>query len=175
MTATTEPVLVSPSEQYQEAYLEYLDDLRAAGEPLWGKEDLTGSNFAEYVCRLRAESRSEGLPEGWVPQHTFWLLAEGRVLGECRIRLRLTEGLEDHGGHIGYGVQPSARGKGYGTLVLRLALDRARELGLGRVLLTCDADNMASRGVIERHGGQLASESYSERAGCVTRRYWIKL
>jgi predicted acetyltransferase len=169
------PRLIEPAEQYCEAFLDYVDDFRAAGEPAWSKAEVNEGNFAAHVQRLLAESRGEGLPDGHVPQSTLWLVARGRILGDCDIRWQLNEALEDYGGHIGYGVRPSDRGQGYGTLILRLALDRARELGLRRVLVSCDATNVASSRVIERNRGRLASESYSDRAGRVTKRYWIEL
>ena len=87
----------------------------------------------------------------------------------------LTDALRDWGGHIRYGVRPSERNKGYGTLMLKLALDKARALGIGRVLITCGKDNIASQRVILKNGGVLDSESYSEQAGRVTQRYWIDL
>ena len=175
MTELNEPRMVEPAEHFCDAYLDYMEDFRAAGEPLWNNADVDRSSFAAYVHRLLAESRGEGLPDGHVPQQTLWLLKSGRILGDCDIRWQLNEALEDHGGHIGYGIRPSDRRKGYGTLMLRLALGRARERGLRRVLLTCDVENVASSRVIEHNGGRLASQSYSERAGRMTKRYWIEL
>ena len=57
------------------------------------------------------------------------------------------------GGHIGYWVRPSERGRGYGKLMLRLALPKARRLGIHNALVTCDLGNTASRKVIEANGG----------------------
>ena len=76
---------------------------------------------------------------------------------------------------MAYSVRPSERGKGYATEILRQALDRARKLGIDRVRMTCDVTNAASARVIEKNGGGLDSESYSDAAGRVTRRYWIAL
>ena len=89
------------------------------------------------------------------------------------LRPRLTEKLEDRGGHIGFAVRPSERGKGYATLMLKLVLEKAKQLGLRRVLVTCDKDNLASARVIQKNGGQLNTESISKQFGKMTQRYWI--
>lgn len=77
------------------------------------------------------------------------------------------------GGHIGYGVRPSARGRGLATWALSVVLDEARQLGLKRVLVTCDDTNIASARTIERNGGQLEDTRDTELGH--TRRYWIDL
>lgn len=89
------------------------------------------------------------------------------------MRHRLTEALRRYAGHIGYGVRASEQGKGYGTLMLKLALERARELGIKQVLITCDDDNMASARVIEKNGLALQDRIVNEVDGkqVVTRRY----
>ena len=72
-------------------------------------------------------------------------------------------------------VRPSARRRGYGTLILKLALERARELGIGPVLVTCDVDNLGSRGVIEANGGELEGEfEVPQHQDKPIRRYWIR-
>ena len=100
--------------------------------------------------------------------------AEGVSLS-LQDKLLVAEALRDFGGHVGYGVRPSERGKGYATRMLVMALDKARQLGLKRVLITCDKDNLASARVIQKNGGVLGSESYSPQGGRVTQRYWIDL
>jgi predicted acetyltransferase len=83
--------------------------------------------------------------------------------------------LAHEGGHIGYGVRPSERGKGYGTEVCRRTLEAARGLGLARVLITCDTDNPASARIIEKNGGVLENEVRSRETGKMKRRYWVTL
>jgi len=97
------------------------------------------------------------------------------VLGTMALRHYLTPLLEDVGGHIGYAIRPSERRKGYGTRILALTLERARAMGLGRVLVTCDTDNLGSARVIQRNGGALASEGHSVRTGTRVSRYWIDI
>jgi predicted acetyltransferase len=96
-------------------------------------------------------------------------------VGASRLRHALTPALEDIGGHIGYDIRPTERRKGYGTRLLALMLHKAKALGLARVFLTCDTENVASAKIIEKNGGVLASQSVSPRAGVLVSRYWIEL
>lgn len=78
-------------------------------------------------------------------------------------------------GHIGYDVAPSFRRRGYGVAALRAGLDCAAELGLEQVLLYAGSDIPASWRTIERCGGVLAAEQYSDHYQCLVRRYWITI
>jgi predicted acetyltransferase len=128
------------------------------------------------LARTQGYARGRNLPDGFVPETIYWLLRDGqRVVARSSLRHRLTPHLEHEGGHIGYSVRPSDRGKGYGTAVCRLTLERARALGLPRVLITCDADNAASARIIEKNGGILEDERLSAQTGKMKRRYWIDL
>lgn len=168
--------LVEPSEALREAYIQFLDDFRSAGEEeISGTGEQARKDFAGFVRRLRDHARGVGLAEGWVPSTTYWLVRGGRVLGACGLRHRLTQALLDYGGHVGYSVRPSERNRGHATLMLRLVLAKARQLGIRRVRVTCHRDNVASARVIRKNGGVLDSESYSAQAGRVTQRYWIDL
>lgn len=171
--------LVEPARPLREAYMDFHREFARAGEKdIHGKgAKFTGrdEDFDDFVDRLGAFARGEGLREGWVPGSTWWLMRGGRVVGTVNLRHELNDSLRDYGGHIGYSIRPSERGKGYATRMLAMTLDKARDLGLDRVLLTCDADNVASARVMEKNGGVLDSESYSPRSRGVQRRYWIEL
>jgi predicted acetyltransferase len=124
--------------------------------------------FTSYVAGLRADAREESpRPDGHVPATTLWWVDDDEYLGRLTIRHRLTSQLRNVGGHIGYGVRPSARRRGHATAMLAAALPVARGLGIDRVLVTCDHDNIASRKVIEANGGVL-----QEPRGVILR-YWI--
>ena len=166
--------LVAPDESWEAEYREYLADCAAAGEK---HEHLPAAeaDFAGYVNRCREQAAGVDLPEGHVPSETYWLLVDERILGYINLRLALTDRLRDFGGHIGYGLCPSARGQGYGTRMLALMLDVARAKGFGRVLLTCDSDNPASARVMVKNGAVLESESYSPNSERMAQRYWIDL
>jgi len=93
--------------------------------------------------------------------------------GELRLRHYLNPALEQEGGHIGYTIRPSSRGRGMGKELLRLGLLEARAMGIGCVLVTCDDDNPASIGVIEANGGREFEAGVSQWSGKAIRRYWI--
>lgn len=116
-------------------------------------------------------------PGGRVHADAYWITdGAGEVVGFIQLRHELTDFLRQVGGHIGYSVRPSRRRRGHAGRALRLALDRARELGLTRVLVTCDDDNAASYRTIEGVGGVLEDvvDGSSWGYGQV-RRYWIEL
>ncbi|HEV2239244.1 MAG TPA: GNAT family N-acetyltransferase [Ktedonobacterales bacterium] len=178
MTMDPSVALVAPDARYAAAFRALLADYHAVGELFFsmGTEARIAQGFAAYLAHLAALARGEGLSPGVVPETMYWLVRDDvEVLGASRLRHRLTPALEDAGGHIGYSIRPSARGQGYGTLQLALTLERARALGLARVLLTCDSANVASARVIERNGGELASQGYSAITGTEVSRYWIAL
>ena len=121
------------------------------------------------------QARSEGWRNtGWVPGSTFFAIENGRIIGTIQIRHELNEYLINIGGHIGYGVRPSERRKGYGTQMLALALIECRSLGIRRALVTCDKDNRASARTIEKNGGVFENE-FIEENGNAVRRYWIEI
>ena len=94
-----------------------------------------------------------------------------RILGVVNIRHRLTDKLLIEGGHIGYGIRPSERRKGYATKILELALVEAKKLGIERALVTCDKENIGSAKTILRNGGKFDQENLYE--GRIVQRYWI--
>ncbi|MFJ2618786.1 GNAT family N-acetyltransferase [Glutamicibacter sp. NPDC087344] len=137
--------------------------------------------FAQWVELLNELGRPGAVPpEGFAPQSTLWLERDGEYLGAVSLRHTLmNEFLQEVGGHIGYGVRPSARGQGLAKLALAGALDEARGMGLQRVLVTCNDSNIASARTIEACGGKLErivpAAEIAQRFGAVEdlRRYWI--
>ena len=168
--------LIEPCEELREAYLDYVNEFSEAEEYyIHSSGTKLTDDFSRFIQTLRGHAKGINLPEGWVPATTFWLVRGGQILGTSGLRHRLTEALKDFGGHVGYAIRPSERGKGYGTLMLKLVLEEARELDLERVLITCDKDNLASVRVIQKNGGKLDSESISKQTGTLKQRYWIEL
>lgn len=146
------------------------------GENGFGGTDYspTTETLAAFLQRLVDMDSGLNLPPGFVPATTFWLMDDaGSIAGMSRLRHELNEGLLHHGGHIGYYVRPSSRGKGYGTTVLALTLAEGRRIGIQRFLLTVDAANVASIRVIERNGGVMEDERPDHDTGRPFRRYWI--
>lgn len=129
-------------------------------------------DFDAYLADLDHETA----PDGWVPDSVFFLLDEDRdrLIGAAHIRHCLNESLKFTGGHIGDGIRPTERGKGCGTELVRLALLECKKLGIDRVLMTCDKDNIASARTIVRNGGVLENEVVNDE-GKTEQRYWITL
>jgi len=130
-----------------------------------------GLSFDEFKTYLKANKKmSEGkdLPEGYVPQTLYWLWVEDKPMGMAKLRHYLTETLREKGGHAAYAVRKSARGKGYGKLILKELIKKAKEKGINELLLTVDDVNTPSRKIIEANGGELDKIKDGE---CY---YWIK-
>ena len=128
-------------------------------------------DFAYYLEHLEYKEPQEWL----VSDSTFFCFDEKRnlMVGAVNIRHDLNDYLLKYGGHIGDGIRPSERRKGYATEMIRLALEECRKLGLTRVLMTCDKNNIGSAKSIIRNGGILENEVLEE--GSIKQRYWIAL
>lgn len=180
--------IVRPDARYQHSYLAAHDEFEGAhrdgdgewvqaADPATGFEGYTftreGLEDADEFRRLVRSRRAEELPESprpaaHVPCTFLWIVGEGdEYVGSIALRHELTDFLREQAGHIGYSIRPSARRQGHATTALRQTLELAAEMGMERVLLTCDEDNAASRATIEGVGG----EYEDSRAG--KRRYWV--
>lgn len=129
-------------------------------------------NFDYYLEHLELKEAAEGL----APDSVFFLLDEARdrLLGAVNIRHYLNDSLLKEGGHIGDGIRPSERRKGYATEMIRLALIECKKLGIDKVLMTCDKENIASAKSIIKNGGILENE-FVNSDGKVEQRYWISI
>jgi predicted acetyltransferase len=168
------PRLVVPSAPYKDSYRALVAEFVARGEPLIPFTlSFPHENFEAFLAQLAGCERGIGIPEDFVPHSTFWLVRGDEVVGVSNLRHALNDKLRAEGGHIGYGIRPSARGQGLGTVILRLTLREAARRGIGRVMLTCAKPNAASAAVIAANGGDLESETYVEARGEVVQRWWI--
>lgn len=111
------------------------------------------AEFAALLAQLRRFEPPRPVSPPHVPAYEYWLFDGQSYIGRIKIRLRLTPALRRMGGHIGYEIRPSRQGQGYGRQLLALGLQRAHALGLLRVLISCDAANIASQRLIEANGG----------------------
>ncbi|MDZ5710943.1 GNAT family N-acetyltransferase [Jeotgalibacillus haloalkalitolerans] len=167
--------LVKPEKVKEEAYQAYIREWQSAEEEIIPHASIPKSKkFEEQVENWRREELGLGIPEGWVSGSLFFLINRAeKVLGAVHIRHELTETLFQRGGHIGYGIRPDERKKGYATEILKLSLREARELGINDVLITCDDDNPGSYKTIESNGG-VRDPQDAEENGVLVRRYWIR-
>jgi predicted acetyltransferase len=164
------PLTVDDESEATTAHRELLPD---GFEFLLGRDEC--ATWQDYLDRLERARRGVDLPPGRVPATFLGAEVDGRLVGRVSIRHELTSGLLEYGGHIGYGVRPAFRRRGYATEILRQSLKRAADLGVDRALLTCDDDNIASAAVIERCGGVLENVTRAGPHGSLARRYWIML
>jgi predicted acetyltransferase len=135
-----------------------------------------GVPLARYLEVLQQQARGENLPPHHVPSTFLFAFDGSRIVGRVAIRHRLNDFLLRVGGHIGYVVVPEFRRRGYATAILRRALEIAhRSLGMARVLVTCDDDNVGSIRTIEKNGGVLENVVTGPDLAMPKRRYWIDL
>ena len=134
-----------------------------------------GDSWDEYLQRLERYRRGLDLPDGYVPATFLVADVGGEVVGRVSIRHELNSWLAEVGGHIGYGVRPAFRRRGYATEILRQSLALTREVGVDRALVTCDDGNVGSATVIERCGGRLESVVPGLGGSPGKRRYWVDL
>ena len=168
--------LIKPTVELKNEYLSFYN------EWVESKEDMVPwviqkdpSDFEAMVQFLKDNEQGRNLPEGWVPDSTFWLINQDkRILGAVNIRHQLTPFLLNSGGHIGYGIRPSERRKGFATKLLSLSLEKAKELGIREALVVCDEENAGSFKTIINNGG-IPDFDFIEEDGNIIKRFWIEL
>ncbi|CAI9391201.1 MULTISPECIES: GNAT family N-acetyltransferase [Bacillaceae] len=168
--------LVRPSEQYWEQLMEYRTAFLHIEEHLYGGSSLQNyTDFQEWLNKVISQENGDNLPPNRVPATQFLSISNGKLIGLINIRHRLTPELLMESGHIGYSIHPDERRKGYATEQLRLSLLEARKLGLNKVLVTCDKENIASAKTIQKVGGVLENEVISAEGKEIVQRYWIEI
>jgi len=167
--------LIEPTVVLEIEHKQMLDEWLQTGERLVPITlQYNTSNFHDYIARLDNCKKGIGLPAAFVPNSTFWLVdGNNKILGTTDIRHRLTESLYIEGGHIGYGIRPSERKKGYATKILELVLIEAIKLKITKALITCDKDNIASKKVILKNGGVFYKANLLD--GIEKLSFWIDL
>jgi predicted acetyltransferase len=175
---TGAPRLIPPDRAYKDSYADALEEglgeiPATADEIAWIRED-----FDDWLRADNDMSRRIILADGReiprVPFTTLWLVAGPRFLGRITLRHDIPPELALQGGHVGYAVRATARGQGYGQMMLEMARPVLRRLGINPALITCDDDNHASIRIIEKAGGKLQDTVDVAGAARPVRRYWLE-
>lgn len=164
--------LVIPSERFLPSYLQAYDAYMQMGGGAYG---MTNAREVDIFQKYEDYRLERNLRPDRVGSDYYWLVDTDTdcFLGEITIRHRLNEALLQRGGHIGYVVRFDQWNKGYGTRMLSLALEKARQMGLNAVLCTCNDDNPGSARVMEKNGFRLEDTVMVD--GRKIRRYWKQL
>lgn len=170
--------LVKPDIKYKKQFIEMMKEWEATGEKIipYSIREADYNHFENMIKHFENESNGIDISHNFVPATTLWGYDDSRniIVGAVNIRHYLTESLLINVGHIGDGVRPSERRKGYATEMIKQALDFCKSLGINRVLMVCDKDNIGSAKSIQNNGGILENEVFS-KDGQINQRYWINL
>lgn len=156
------------------SYKNFIDEMRNAGETIWdGMVPKLRERPEEFVARLLGD---ESNPEtGLVPSTTYWATIQGVVVGRINLRHQLNDSLKEFGGNVGYEVHPAFRRRGIATEMLKKLLTTKKANEIGRLLVTCAPDNIASNKTIVTNGGILVASRFAERINRQTNYYWIEV
>lgn len=151
--------LITPVVEYQgvslqSTYNEYISEL-ADEERYPYPMDLDHKDFASFVALLNNYSEGHNLPDFLVPNTTFWLMQNNEIIACSHLRHTLNKQLKEAGGHIGFGVRPSYRGKGIAKVLLQQTLEQAQLKNISLVHLHCYASNLASVALIKSIGARV--------------------
>ena len=169
-------ILVEPDLSYADEIIKYKEESLAESPIINGSAGLDRFSSIEiWFEELKKRSCEDTVPKGLVPSSTYLAVREkdNYIVGMIDIRHYLNEYLTQVGGHIGYGVRKTERNKGYAKQMLKLALEKCKELKIKKVLITCDEDNIASEKVILSVNAKL--EDIRNVDGENKKRFWIDL
>ena len=169
-------ILVKPDLSYADEIIKYKEESLAESPIINGSAGLDRFSSIEiWFEELKKRSCEDTVPKGLVPSSTYLAVREkdNYIVGMIDIRHYLNEYLTQVGGNIGYGVRKTERNKGYAKQMLKLALEKCKDLKIKKVLITCDEDNIASEKVILSANAKL--EDIRNVDGENKKRFWIDL
>ena len=169
-----------PSVERKDDIIDYLDEFVKYKSDINGTGSLDkiyeGYTFEQALERcLSMENREYAESVGRCQGKTFLLIRESdnKIVGTINIRWNLNEEMLRFGGHIGYGIRPTQRRKGYNKINLYLGLIEAKKIGLEQVMLDCNVNNLGSDRTIKALGGKLERTEINPSDGILTNVYWI--
>lgn len=139
---------------------------------------LEGETFEQALERcLNMQYEEYAKKLGRCQSKTFLLIrkSDNRIIGSINVRWNLTEEMKQFGGNIGYGIRPTERRKGYNKINLYLGLIEAQKLGLDKVMLDCDVNNLGSAKTMQALGGVLERTEVDPYDGLLTSVYWFNV
>ena len=171
-------LLVEVSKKYEQQAIAYRQDYISHGE-----KHINGSSgfihyqdYDEWLRKIELEKCKEASQKD-TPATTYFTIRkeDNKIIGSIQLRHHLTEELKKDGGNIGYGICPSERHNGYGTMQLALLLPVAKALHIPKVMISCNKSNRGSAKVAMNNGGVLSGEGFDEDTKSITEIYWIDL
>lgn len=171
-------ILIRPSSKYASQIVEYRQEFLDAGDSMDGCGPLRRiEDPYEYIKTCAEYEDPRTVPAHLVPatQFLFVRKRDNRLVGMIQVRHCFNDYLSQFGGHIGYSVRPSERRKGYAKKMLKMTLPFCREMGLGKVLITCRDGNIGSEKTILANGGVYESTVHEPSSDRNLKRFWITL
>ena len=165
-----------PSIADKQNVIEYKNEFVFSNQKMAGVGGLDKfDNFEDWLNKIQRDTNIKTCDEGKVPATLYlaYRYKDNKLIGMLQIRHYLNDHLLQHGGHIGDSIRPSEQGNGYATEQIGLALEKCKELGIDRVLLTCNKQNVASARTIIKNGGVLENEIIDNNE--IIQRYWIDI
>lgn len=172
--------LERPTIERKKEIIEYLDEFVKYGSDINGSGSLDkiydGYTFEEALDRcLKMEDEEYAKSVGRCQGKTFLLIRENdnKIVGTINVRWNLSKEMLQFGGHIGYGIRPTERRKGYNKINLYLGMIEAKKVGLDNVMLDCDVNNLGSDRTLKALGGKLERTEIDPSDGVLTNVYWF--
>jgi predicted acetyltransferase len=172
-------VLIIPNITHKIEAINFIKEFREYNSKINGTGALDShlDNYDGWLKKLENDLDYNNIKPDRVPANTYFAIREkdNKIIGMINIRHKLNDYLLERGGHIGYGVRPTERKKGYATNILSLGLKRCKELGITKVLITCHKDNIGSVKTIQNNNGVLENEIIDDENKKILQRYWVNL
>lgn len=172
--------LEKPSVDRKREIMEYINELAEYNSDTNGIGALSkifeGYTFEQALQRcLNMENKDYAEKWGRCQSRTFLLIRENdnKIVGVINIRWNLSESMLQFGGHIGYGIRPTERRKGYNKINLYLGLKECKKHGITEAELWCNRSNVGSSSTMKALGGVLSKSVYNEEKNIYIDKYVI--